>query len=117
MTDTDIALAFLHHLAEGKLAQAELLLSPDFRMTIPGGVQLFSLSELTSWSRPRYRRIEKCIERTDASPGSVYVSGTLRGQWTNGSAFDRIRFIDRFEMSNGLILRQEVWNDMAEHRP
>jgi hypothetical protein len=28
-----------------------------------------------------------------------------------------VRFIDRFEVVGGLILRQEVWNDLAEVRP
>ncbi len=51
---------------------------------------------------------------------SVYCFGTLGGEWPDGTAFDGIRFIDRFELQGGLITRQDVWNDMAEvarHEP
>jgi hypothetical protein len=34
--------------------------------------------------------------------------------WNDGSAFEGIRFIDRFEVVNNLLTRQEVWNDVAE---
>ena len=44
----------------------------------------------------------------------VYCSGTLFGVWNDGSAFEGIRFIDRFEVVNNLLTRQEVWNDVAE---
>ncbi len=50
----------------------------------------------------------------------VYCSGTLRGVWLDGSNFEGVRFIDRFEIADGKIRRQDVWNDLAEtlaHRP
>ncbi len=46
----------------------------------------------------------------------VYCTGTLEGQWLDGSAFAGIRFIDRFEVEAGRIVRQDVWNDLAEVR-
>jgi hypothetical protein len=47
---------------------------------------------------------------------NVYVRGTLHGRWRDGSAFDGVRFIDRFEIRDGLIVRQDVWNDAGELR-
>ena len=47
----------------------------------------------------------------------VYCHGTLQGRWLDGSAFSGIRFIDRFLVQGGLLARQDVWNDLAEHRP
>ena len=44
----------------------------------------------------------------------VYARGTLNGAWLDGSPFNGIRFIDRFEVRAGKITRQEVWNDLAE---
>jgi hypothetical protein len=44
------------------------------------------------------------------------VHGVLHGQWPDGAEFDGIRFIDRFLVVDGLLARQEVWNDLAEHR-
>ena len=46
----------------------------------------------------------------------VYCAGRLNGVWPNGTAFDNIRFIDRFEVVAGQLMRQDVWNDLAEHR-
>jgi hypothetical protein len=46
----------------------------------------------------------------------VYTRGTLAGEWPDGTAFGGIRFIDRFEVTDGFITRQDVWNDLAEVR-
>ena len=46
----------------------------------------------------------------------VYILGTLYGRWTDGSTFAGIRFVDRFEIREGLIVLQEVWNDIGEYR-
>jgi hypothetical protein len=46
----------------------------------------------------------------------VYCHGTLQGQWPDGSAFEGIRFIDRFLVQAGRLVRQDVWNDLAEHQ-
>jgi hypothetical protein len=44
----------------------------------------------------------------------VYCFGTLYGEWADGSAFEGIRFIDRFTVRAGQLLDQMVWNDMGE---
>ena len=116
MSPRDVALAFLAHLAGGRIDAARALLAPDVRMIFPGGVVLRSLDELAAWSRPRYRSIAKRIDRTDCSGATVHVSGTLEGTWSDGRSFSGIRFVDRFDVRDGLIARQEVWNDMAERR-
>jgi len=46
----------------------------------------------------------------------VYCRGTLQGQYHDESRFEGIRFIDRFEVIGGKIIKQDVWNDMAEVR-
>ena len=45
---------------------------------------------------------------------AVYVTGTLHGERPDGTPFEGIRFIDRFEVKAGKILKQDVWNDLAE---
>ena len=47
---------------------------------------------------------------------SSYTRGTLAGEWPDGTAFSGIRFIDRFEVTDGKITQQDVWNDIAEVR-
>ena len=90
-------------------------------MRFPGAAPMTTLDELIEWSRPRYRFVKKVIEGVDlaAAPGPsiVYVTGTLYGEWPDGTPFEGIRFIDRFELTDGLITRQDVWNDIAEERP
>ncbi len=44
----------------------------------------------------------------------VFCRGTLSGEWLDGSSFEGVRFVDRFELINRMIARQDVWNDLAE---
>ncbi|MEN9417726.1 MAG: hypothetical protein RI988_1346 [Pseudomonadota bacterium] len=112
--------AFLEAMEQHDLARAGSVLAPGFAMVFPGGAQPASLQELVERSRSRYRSVAKRIERVDecwAPDGTVvYVFGTLHGQWPDGSSFEGVRFIDRFVVLDGLIARQEVWNDLGEHR-
>ena len=102
------------------LAAAEAALGPGFRMQVPGTSAMTSLSELIGWARNRYRFVRKATDAVEAfeSGGAVvvYIRGTLRGAWPDGSPFEGIRFIDRFEVADGKIVRQDVWNDIAEVR-
>ncbi len=75
------------------------------------------LDELVQWSRQRYRSVGKVFETFDEAwtgEGSVvHCAGTLYGVWLDGSAFEGVRFVDRFEVREALIQRQDVWNDLA----
>ncbi|MEQ6250839.1 tautomerase family protein [Sulfitobacter sp. HNIBRBA3233] len=95
------------------------MLGAGFAMTFPGGVRMTRLEELIDWAAPRYRFVTKTYEGFDAlqSGGEaaiVYCRGTLSGEWPDGTPFDGIRFIDRFEVTGGLITLQDVWNDISE---
>jgi hypothetical protein len=58
------------------------------------------------------------FEGFDVSPGDgrvvVYVFGTLEGKDLAGRGFAGVRFIDRFELVDGLVASHRVWNDLAE---
>lgn len=103
--DFDAARAFV---ADGRVA-----------MTFPGGRRFDAVEQIAGNSASRYRRVQKTITRkqawnmTDGRIG-VLISGTLYGEWTDGEAYDGIRFVDWFELEDGLIVRQDVWNDTAE---
>lgn len=104
-----------------ELDRAREMLGSGFTMHFPGAAPMTDLHELVAWSKPRYRFVTKTYDRFDAMQGSgeaaiVYCFGTLAGEWLDGTAFSGIRFIDRFEITAGLITRQDVWNDMAEAR-
>jgi ketosteroid isomerase-like protein len=62
--------------------------------------------------------VKKKMERTDVSPGNgetiVYNTGTLFGEWHDGTPFEGNRYVDRFVVRDGKIVRMDVWNDSAE---
>ena len=115
---TDVVKSFLVAMQARNLAQAQTHLHANFEMVFPGGQAFHRLEELLDWAITRYQRIEKTFTYFDESwQGDrtvVYCAGHLKGVWPNGTAFDNIRFIDRFEVLAGQLVRQDVWNDLGE---
>lgn len=116
-----LCLDFLAALEARDLGRARDMISDGFEMTFPGDVRFREFDDLLEWAAPRYRRIAKEIERVEETSAgevvAIHVSGTLHGEWMDGTPFQGIRFIDRFEIRAGRITRQEVWNDMGEAFP
>ena len=114
---SEVVMAFLNALAERDLDKAATYLSVNFEMVFPDNVHMRTPQELVEWSRPRYQSIQKTIAHLDESwrgdGAVVYASGHLRGVFHNGDTFEGIRFIDRFEVVDGKIERQDVWNDLG----
>jgi hypothetical protein len=101
-----------------ELARAARALAPGAQITFPGGAQLNDVNAIVANSAKRYRTVKKRFERFDVCRADagwiVYSFGTLYGEWIDGRAFAGIRYIDRFELdADGLIRRQDVWNDAA----
>lgn len=117
---SDTVRTFLAAMEARDLAKAGSLLAPNFRMIFPGGAEFSALEELVAWGGKRYRFVKKTYEGFSECFGEegivVYCSGTLSGEWLDGTAFHNIRFIDRFTMDGGKLVSQKVWNDMAEAR-
>lgn len=111
---------FLAAMERRDLAAAEAMLGEGFEMRFPGTGPMHRLQELIDWAKPRYRFVKKTYDGFDAMQGDdvavVYCRGTLSGEWPDGTAFEGIRFIDRFEIAGGKIVKQDVWNDIAEVR-
>jgi limonene-1,2-epoxide hydrolase len=112
---------FLSTVERRDLAAAQAMLAPGFYMIFPGGHRFESLEQLVAWARQRYARAQKVYERFDvvaAGEGTsvIYCYGTLFGEFLSGERFSGIRFIDRFTVSGGRLVDQQVWNDMAEVR-
>ncbi|WP_349360892.1 DUF4440 domain-containing protein [Stappia sp.] len=103
------------------LETAASFLAPEFEMTFPGGAVFTRVEDLPAWAATRYRFVTKTFEGTDvAFQGATTVvicRGWLAGEWTDGTPFSNVRFVDRFEIVDGRIARQTVWNDLAETRP
>jgi phenylpyruvate tautomerase PptA (4-oxalocrotonate tautomerase family) len=116
---TEVVQRFLAAMQARDLALAQTFLVPGFQMRFPGGVCFNTLEQLVDWGRQRYRSVGKKFERFDeawsAGTSVVHCHGTLAGEWPDGRTFAGIRFIDRFEVVGDRLLRQDVWNDLAEH--
>lgn len=112
---------FLTAMEARDLDAAELFLGVGFTMQFPGADPMGTLPQLVEWAKPRYKYVTKTYEGFEQSMSAagpvVYCRGSLSGEWPDGTAFEGIRFIDRFQFSDGLIVRQDVWNDIAEVRP
>ncbi len=110
--------AYLAAMEARDLDRAAAMLGDGFEMVFPGTGVMTTLGQLVDWAGPRYRSVTKTYDGFDTVPGDgravVYCFGTLAGQWPDGTAFGGIRFIDRFEVAQGRITRQDVWNDLAE---
>jgi limonene-1,2-epoxide hydrolase len=116
--DEEVVRSFLAAMERRDLDAAREHLAPGFAMTFPGGVRMTALEELVAWARPRYRSIGKSYERFDLADGGVlWCFGTLAGEFPDGGRFEGVCFVDRFELSGGRIVRQDVWNDLCEVRP
>ena len=109
---------FLRLMEKRDLAAAEALMAPGATIVFPGGKRFANQRDMVEAARGRYQWVEKhfaCIDTMQQDGDTiVYVLGTLHGLNNHGVPFDGIRFIDRFVLRNGLIVSQEVWNDLAE---
>ncbi|ASJ73937.1 nuclear transport factor 2 family protein [Granulosicoccus antarcticus] len=108
---------YLQAMEQRDLEKAQTFLANGFVMTFPGTGEMTSLSTLVDWSRSRYRYVRKTLAAVNIAhePDGfvVFVHGSLSGEWPDGNTFSDIRFIDRFEVRNNRLERQDVWNDLA----
>ncbi|MGM4931545.1 nuclear transport factor 2 family protein [Tardiphaga sp. 619_E2_N8_5] len=97
---------------------AGTLMSADVAITFTGGRKFKHPRDATAFNAMRYKWVKKKMERTDASPGNgetiVYNTGTLFGEWHDGTPFEGNRYVDRFVVRGGKIVKMDVWNDSAE---
>jgi ketosteroid isomerase-like protein len=93
-------------------------MTPNVAITFTGGRKFRHPRETTGFNAKRYKWVKKKMERTDVAPGDgetvVYNTGTLYGEWPDGTPFEGNRYVDRFVVRNGKIVQMDVWNDSAE---
>ena len=93
-------------------------LAADVKITFTGGRQMQHPREAAAFNAARYKWVKKKMERTDVVAGKgetvVYNLGTLYGEWPDGTPFEGNRYVDRFVVRGGKIVRMDVWNDSAE---
>lgn len=97
---------------------ASAYMKPGTIITFTGGREFDHPRGPTGFNAGRYRWVKKKMDRFDVCPGEgetvVYSVGTLYGEWPDGRPFEGNRYVDRFVVKNGQIVKMDVWNDSAE---
>lgn len=97
---------------------AQRYIAPELVITFTGGRRYSHPRETAAFNARRYKWVKKAMERFDVSPGKdetiVYSIGTLYGEWHDGTPFEGNRYVDRFVVRQGKIVKMDVWNDSAE---
>jgi hypothetical protein len=116
----DLVRRWFDAMASGDLESASKLMAPGHRITISGGYRFSSLGEFAVFAASRYREVRKqcdSFEACEAAGGfAVYVRGEMSGSWTDGTAFSRVRWCDRFLVQAGNIIELDTFSDLAEAR-
>lgn len=98
--------------------KAGTYVADDAVIHFTGATRMAHPRDMTAYNAARYNWVKKKMERSDVSPGDgetvVYGIGTLYGEWKNGEAFEGNRYVDRFVVKDGKIVKIDVWNDSAE---
>lgn len=97
---------------------AGTFMAADVDITFTGGRKFKHPRDATAFNAMRYKWVKKKMERTDVAPSEgetvVYNTGTLYGEWHDGTTFEGNRYVDRFVVRGGKIVKMDVWNDSAE---
>ena len=101
--------------------RASAFVAPDLLIRFTGGREMGSPQECAAFNATRYAWVKKKFEGTEVVAGAsdeetvVYMTGTLYGEWTDGTPFSGNRCVDRYVVRHGRITSMDVWNDSAEY--
>jgi ketosteroid isomerase-like protein len=108
----------LHMIPDPDAARAYC--APDLEIRFTGNRLMHDPAEATAFNRSRYKWVKKKFGPTHVVAGgtaeetTVYQTGTLYGEWPDGTPFEGNRYVDRYVVRQGKIVEMEVWNDSAE---
>lgn len=118
MSDAQIVEAYLEASMIPDPDGAAAYMAPGTIITFTGGRTFDHPRGPTSVNTKRYKLVKKRMERFDVCPCEgetvVYSIGTLHGEWPDGTPFEDNRYVDRFVVKGGKIVKMDVWNDSAE---
>jgi hypothetical protein len=118
LSDAEIVEAYLTASMKPDPDRAASYMKPGTVITFTGGRTFDHPRGPTGFNAQRYRWVKKKMDRFDVCPGAgetvVYSIGTLYGQWIDGTPFEGNRYVDRFVVQDGQIVKMDVWNDSAE---
>ena len=101
-------------------AAARRYIGPELEIRFTGNRLMREPAECAAFNAGRYKWVKKKFGPTHVAEGGtedetvVYQTGTLYGEWPDGTPFEGNRYVDRYVVRRGKIARMEVWNDSAE---
>ena len=114
----DAVSRFLRLVEKRDLDAASKYLAPDVEIVFPGGRRFTDLRSQVESSSGRFQKLTKSFEEFDVVTSDahlvVYLMGHLSGEDASGRPFEKVRYVDRFVIKDGLISNHWVWNDLAE---
>ena len=99
---------------------ARRYIGPELEIRFTGNRLMREPAECAAFNAQRYKWVKKKFGPTHVAEGGtadetiVYQTGTLHGEWPDGRPFEGNRYVDRYVVRRGKIVRMEVWNDSAE---
>ena len=118
MSDAEIVEAYLEASMIPDPDRAAAFMKPGTVITFTGGRDFDHPRGPTGFNARRYRWVKKKMDRFDVCRGAeetiVYSVGTLYGEWPDGTPFVGNRYVYRFVVKDGQIVKMDVWNDSAE---
>jgi ketosteroid isomerase-like protein len=98
--------------------RAATYMAESVTITFTGGRVYGHPSGPTAFNAMRYKWVKKDMRQFDVAVGPegtvVYSTGYLYGERPDGTPFEGDRYVDRYVVENGLIVKMDVWNDSAE---
>ncbi|MBL3701878.1 nuclear transport factor 2 family protein [Sulfitobacter sp. BDSS02] len=98
--------------------RAATYMAKNVTITFTGGRVYHHPSGPAGFNAMRYKWVKKDMRQFDVAQGAegtvVYSTGYLYGEWHDGTAFKGNRYVDRFVVEGGKIVKMDVWNDSAE---
>ena len=98
--------------------RAATYMAESVTITFTGGRVYGHPSGPTAFNAMRYKWVKKDMRQFDVAVGPegtvVYSTGYLYGERPDGTPFEGNRYVDRYVVENGLIVKMDVWNDSAE---
>lgn len=100
---------------EDRRQTVDELFAPDVRITVPGAEfeGPDASQQMREFLSPRYEWIAKEFDQWITSGPHVVSTGTLYGVDNGGDEFDGVRYVDVYEVHDGLIRRLDIYNDLA----
>ena len=111
---------YLHLLMIPDPEAARRYIGPELEIRFTGNRLMHEPAECAAFNAQRYKWVKKKFGPTHVAEGGsddetvVYQTGTLYGEWLDGTSFEGNRYVDRYVVRRGKIARMEVWNDSAE---